>query len=135
MLSDPEVTGVVVVSVPEELAVSEAVDLLGRLESETTIEPAAVVVNMVPPPPLSPTDRRILEFLDPRLECGDLAKVVRAALLADRIRVEAAEVLGEAEPLLAVPVTHLNLPLVTGVSGEPELVAALADAVAAEIET
>lgn len=135
MLSDPAVTGVVVVGVPEELAVSEAVDLLERLASETTIDPAAVVVNMVPPPPLSPTDRRVLELLAGTVESDDLLGVIRAALLADRIRAEAAEVLVEAGPLLAVRVPHLNLPRVTGVGSEPELVAALADAVAAEVET
>jgi len=154
MLSDPGVTGVVVVAVPEELAVAEAIDLLGRLGSETTIEPAAVVVNKVPPPPLNPADRRTLDLLVATLAPADtgfggdaasaadtgfrgdaaLMAVLRAAVLADRIRSEAAEVLVEATPLLAVRVPHLNLPRVTGVVGEPDLVAELAHALAAEMD-
>ena len=49
ILSDRSTCGVVVVATPEEMPVTEAVELAGRLEKETTVATAAVVVNRVLP--------------------------------------------------------------------------------------
>ena len=49
ILTDPAQTGVVVVTVPEEMPVSETLELLGRLADETEIDVASVVVNRVLP--------------------------------------------------------------------------------------
>jgi anion-transporting ArsA/GET3 family ATPase len=49
LLRDPATTGVVVVTTPEEMPVSETLDLIDRLGSETDIDLAAVVANRVLP--------------------------------------------------------------------------------------
>jgi anion-transporting ArsA/GET3 family ATPase len=49
MLSDPVVTGAVIVSAPEEMPVTETIELAARIHNETTVELAAVIVNKVLP--------------------------------------------------------------------------------------
>ena len=49
ILGDAARTGVVLVTTPEEMPVSEAIDLAGRLETETPVHLAAVVANRVLP--------------------------------------------------------------------------------------
>jgi anion-transporting ArsA/GET3 family ATPase len=49
ILSDPATTGVLVVATPEEMPVTETIELVGRLKSETTVALAGVVVNRVLP--------------------------------------------------------------------------------------
>lgn len=49
LLEDPAVTGVVVVTTPEEMPVTETVELLERLQSQTRVDVAAIVANRVLP--------------------------------------------------------------------------------------
>lgn len=49
ILTDAAVTGVVVVTVPEEMPVTETLELIDRLRGETQIDVASVVVNRVLP--------------------------------------------------------------------------------------
>ena len=49
ILTDPAKTGVVVVTAPEEMPVSESLELIARLRDETEVDVAAVVVNRVLP--------------------------------------------------------------------------------------
>jgi anion-transporting ArsA/GET3 family ATPase len=49
MLGDPSQTGVVIVAAPEEMPVNETLELAERLEQETVVDLAAVVVNRVLP--------------------------------------------------------------------------------------
>ena len=49
LLTDPATTGVVIATSPEEMPVTETLELLGRLQDETEIDVAAVVVNRVLP--------------------------------------------------------------------------------------
>ena len=49
ILTDAATTGVVVVTVAEEMPVSETLELIGRLDDETQIDVASVVVNRVLP--------------------------------------------------------------------------------------
>lgn len=49
MLSDPAITGAVIVSAPEEMPVTETIELFDRIRTETTVDIAAVVVNKVLP--------------------------------------------------------------------------------------
>jgi anion-transporting ArsA/GET3 family ATPase len=49
ILGDPVRTGAVLVTTPEEMPVNEAVDLAGRLASETPVHLACVVANRVLP--------------------------------------------------------------------------------------
>lgn len=49
ILGDPALTGAVIVSAPEEMPVTETIELVGRLDNETNVDVAAVVVNRVLP--------------------------------------------------------------------------------------
>ena len=49
ILSDPRRTGLMVVTTPEEMPVSETLELAGRVDSQTTVRLSAVVVNRVLP--------------------------------------------------------------------------------------
>lgn len=49
ILSDPRTSGVLVVATPEEMPVTETIELIDRLRSETTVSLAGVIVNRVLP--------------------------------------------------------------------------------------
>jgi anion-transporting ArsA/GET3 family ATPase len=49
IMSDPAVTGAVIVASPEEMPVQETLDLAGQIGERTTVDLAAVVVNRVLP--------------------------------------------------------------------------------------
>lgn len=59
ILTDPARTGVVVVTVPEEMPVSETLELIERLHTETDIDVAQVVVNRVLPELYSRGDEEV----------------------------------------------------------------------------
>ncbi len=61
ILEDPALTGLVVVTTPEEMPVSETIDLIGRLDQETGVAASAVVANRVLP---ALFDRRQAEVVD-----------------------------------------------------------------------
>jgi anion-transporting ArsA/GET3 family ATPase len=61
ILEDPELTGLVIVTTPEEMPVSEAIDLVGRLDRDAGVAPSAVVANRVLP---ALFDRRQAEVVD-----------------------------------------------------------------------
>ena len=48
-LSDATRTGAVIVATPEEMPVNETIELAGRIDTDTTVDVAAVVVNRVLP--------------------------------------------------------------------------------------
>jgi anion-transporting ArsA/GET3 family ATPase len=61
ILEDPRRTGVVIVTTPEEMPVSETIDLIGRLDQESGVAPSAIVANRVLP---ALFDRRQTEVVD-----------------------------------------------------------------------
>jgi anion-transporting ArsA/GET3 family ATPase len=63
MLTDRDTTGVVVVTVPEEMPTTETLELIERLRAETDIDVASVVVNRVLPELFGRTEERIFERL------------------------------------------------------------------------
>jgi anion-transporting ArsA/GET3 family ATPase len=63
ILTDPASTGVVVVTAPEEMPVSESLELIERLRTETDIDVASVVVNRVLPELFSRNEEEIFERL------------------------------------------------------------------------
>ncbi len=118
LLADPEITGLVIVSTPEEMPVNETIELVRRVRSETEIDVAAIVVNRVLPELFSGADEEIFERLsEPALADrladavrGPVAPVLDAARLAvtmrrtraghlDRLR----SALDQSVPLLYVP--------------------------------
>ncbi len=63
ILTDPATTGVVVVTVPEEMPVVETLELIDRLGNETQIDVASVVVNRVLPELFARNEEEIFDDL------------------------------------------------------------------------
>jgi anion-transporting ArsA/GET3 family ATPase len=61
ILEDPATTGLVVVTTPEEMPVTETIDLVARLRHDTGVEASAIVANRVLP---ALFDRRQTEVVD-----------------------------------------------------------------------
>lgn len=60
ILEDPALTNAVVVTTAEEMPVTETIETLRRIRTETATVVGAVVVNRMPAPVLDPEDRRAL---------------------------------------------------------------------------
>jgi len=94
ILTDAQQTGVVVVTVPEEMPVSETLELIERLGDETDIDVASVVVNRVLPELFGRSEEAIFDQLrEPKAqtalehEVGDgVASVLDGADLAVSLR-------------------------------------------------
>jgi anion-transporting ArsA/GET3 family ATPase len=94
ILSDPAQTGLVAVCTPEEMPVTETLELAHRVREETTVRMSAVVVNRVLPELFGQREEEIFEQLRaPETEhvlatraAGDVAPVLEAARLAVTLR-------------------------------------------------
>jgi anion-transporting ArsA/GET3 family ATPase len=94
ILSDPAQTGLVAVTTPEEMPVSETLELTTRVREETTVRMSAVVVNRVLPELFGQHEEVIFEQLrQPETESilsaragGDIVPVLEAARLAVTMR-------------------------------------------------
>jgi len=64
ILDDPNRTGVAVVTTPEEMPVTESIELLDRLREETGAHPAAVIANRVLPLVFNRRQQRVAGALD-----------------------------------------------------------------------
>jgi anion-transporting ArsA/GET3 family ATPase len=121
ILRDPTQTGVVLVTTPEEMPVSEAIDLADRLAAETPVHLACLVANRVLPELFGTAEEAAFDrlaaaagvgWLADRLHAGEdeVSSVMAAARLAVTIRRDGSAhlerlrrcVAGEA-PLLYVP--------------------------------
>jgi anion-transporting ArsA/GET3 family ATPase len=76
ILSDPACTGLVIVTTPEEMPVNETMELVARVENETTVHLAAVVVNRVLPELFSRSEEETFEQLCRPEPADALAKAV-----------------------------------------------------------
>ena len=83
ILRDPDQTGVVLVTTPEEMPVTEAVDLAGRLAEETPVHLACVIANRVLPELFGRTEEEVFD---------QLVTSPTTAAIAKRLEVESAEV-------------------------------------------
>jgi anion-transporting ArsA/GET3 family ATPase len=121
ILHDEEQTGVVLVTTPEEMPVSEAIDLAERIDQETPVALACVIANRVLPELFGRGEEEVFERLsgageiarlaadlDARQE--DVGSVFSAARLAVTIRRDGSAhldrlrtALGEKAPLLYLP--------------------------------
>jgi len=94
ILSDERQTGLVAVCTPEEMPVSETLELVTRVREETTVRTSAVVVNRVLPELFGQREEEIFEQLrDPDAERvlseragGSVTPVLEAARLAVTLR-------------------------------------------------
>ncbi len=99
ILTDPAQTGVVIVSAPEEMPVAETIDLAERLDAETDVDLAAVVVNRVLPELFTEREEAVFDALRTprRLDAlskavaGDVTPIFEAAELAVTLRRTRAE--------------------------------------------
>jgi anion-transporting ArsA/GET3 family ATPase len=64
ILGNPALTGLVIVATPEEMPVSETIELRRRVEAETTVDLAAVIVNRVLPELFGRGEEEVFERLD-----------------------------------------------------------------------
>jgi anion-transporting ArsA/GET3 family ATPase len=64
ILDDPMRTGVAVVTTPEEMPVTETIELLARLRAETGAHPSAVIANRVLPAVFNRREQAIADRLD-----------------------------------------------------------------------
>ncbi len=140
LLHDPAVTGVVTVTTPEEMPVTETIELVGRLASETGVRASAVIANRVLP---SLFDRRQSSVFEQLGEAIDLlteaagagvGTVVEAARITEARRRIGASHLDRLRETLGDEVEVLYLPeLFTRASGR-RVVTLLADALAHELD-
>ncbi|MGQ0615376.1 MAG: ArsA family ATPase [Acidimicrobiia bacterium] len=95
ILGDPRQTGAVVVAAPEEMPVNETIELAARIDAETNVELAAVVVNRVLPELFGRSEEEVFERLNhpaigPALAAavgkGSVQPVLEAAHLAVTLR-------------------------------------------------
>jgi len=94
ILTDPAQTGVVIVSAPEEMPVVETIELAERLNRETDVDLAAVVVNRVLPELFTEREEAVFDRLrTPERTTalsealgGDVAPILDAADLAVTLR-------------------------------------------------
>lgn len=92
ILRDPKRTGVIVTTTPEEMPVSETIELVGRLRTETRSPVAAIAVNRVLPELFVRNEVGVFSQLRDNLSVmqeavrGDVAEVVRAASMGQAFR-------------------------------------------------
>jgi anion-transporting ArsA/GET3 family ATPase len=127
ILSDPAQTGALIVSTPEEMPVTETIELVGRLRAETTVDLAGVVVNRVLPELFGTREEQVFEaladpgvadVLDRGLEGGSAALLDAARLMVrtrraraehmEHLRRGVAEAAGGPVPMLYVPYLFLR---------------------------
>lgn len=99
ILADPLQTGVVIVSAPEEMPVSETIELVERLGTETRVDVAGVIVNRVLPELFSRGEEAVfdslraddvVDALDAAVD-GPVRPLIEAAELAVALRRSRAE--------------------------------------------
>src|SRR5438045_3526999 len=118
VLGDERTTGLVVVTTPEEMPVNETIELTARVEDETDVSLAAIVVNRVLPELFGRQEEEVFEELrepaavgalgeatggpaEPVLEAARLAVTMRRTRVGHIERLRAA--VKESVPLLYVP--------------------------------
>jgi anion-transporting ArsA/GET3 family ATPase len=99
ILADPTQTGVAIVATPEEMPVTETLELTARLRDETVVDVAAVVVNRVLPELFTRSEEEVFRALrEPEPEAalaaavgGPVGPVFDGAELAVKLRRTRAE--------------------------------------------
>lgn len=137
IMADPERTGVVVVSTPEETPVQESLELIERIERETDVSLAAVVANRVLPELFGTSEEAEFEALVAERASalgdavgGDVTPVLEGARLAVTLRRTRAQHLARLRRGLAPEVPMLYVPFLfaraTGVRATRQVAASLA---------
>jgi anion-transporting ArsA/GET3 family ATPase len=125
ILRDPVRTGAVIVTTPEEMPVSEAIDLAGRLATETPVHLACVIANRVLPELFGRAEQGVFDALvTPQRTAGladrlglpapDVTSVLAAARLAVTIRRDGAQHLEYLRQEIQQDVPFVYLPYLFG---------------------
>lgn len=141
ILADPARTGLVVVATPEEMPVTETIELADRVAHETAVDLAAVVVNRVLPELFSRREEEIYHALASpaqagawaRAAVGDLAPVLSAADLAVTMRRTSAAHLARLRQAIKAEVPLLYVPYLYGRAGGLRATRQLATALSGEL--
>jgi anion-transporting ArsA/GET3 family ATPase len=140
LLEDPLVTGLVVVSTPEEMPVVETVELITKLRAETAVSVAAVIANRVLPEPFGRSEEAIFDRIDTdgrdvlTQRFGQpVAAVLDAARLAVRLRRTGAEHLAALRAGVPSDIPVLYVPELFARSGGRRSVELVATALAEEL--
>jgi anion-transporting ArsA/GET3 family ATPase len=118
LLSDPAVTGAVIVATPEEMPVTETIELVGRIRDDTDVDLAGVIVNKVLPELFGRGEEEIFDRLrEPELvgalsqaAGGPAEAVLDAAELAVTLRRTRAEHIARLRSEVAGTVPLLFVP-------------------------
>jgi len=146
ILDDPARTGVAVVTTPEEMPVTETIELLGRLEAETGAHPAAVIANRVLPTRFSRREQAVVDRIDDALQVlveavgAGVETVIDAARLIESRRSTGAEHLTRLRAAVrdddgvadALPI--VTLPELFSRGSGPRVVSLVADALIEELD-
>ena len=139
VLSDESQTGVVIVTTPEEMPVNETIELAPRVEPESGVDLAGVVVNRVLPELFGRGEEEVFERLEEpsttaavsEAAGGDVAPILAAARLAVTLRRTRAEHLERLRSSVAATVPILYLPYLFarahGLRSTHQMAAALGD--------
>jgi anion-transporting ArsA/GET3 family ATPase len=146
ILDDPARTGVVAVTTPEEMPVTETIELLARLRAETGAHPSAVIANRVLPAMFNRREQAVVDRLDEAMPIlvdavgGGIGTVVDAARLTesrratgathlDRLRtwIEGADEVVDDLPIVVVPELFVR-------ASGPRVVSLVADALTDELD-
>ena len=126
ILEDPARTGLVLVTLPEEMPVNEAIELDAQVRDLLAIPRSALLVNAMPEARFTPEEHRLLEPLE--VEGEPLGPAARAATL------QAARAEGAARELArvrsAIDLPTIVLPLLARAEWGPEAVERIAAALA-----
>jgi anion-transporting ArsA/GET3 family ATPase len=146
ILNDPSKTGVAVVTTPEEMPVTETIDLLTRLRAETGAHASAVIANRVLPVMFNRREQAIVDRLDDAMPLlvdaagPAVATVVEAARLTEIRRSTGAGHLDRLRDWLAVrDEVPDGLPIITvpelfSRASGPRVVSLVADALTDELD-
>ena len=140
LLEDPSVTGLAVVTTPEEMPVTESIELVTRVRAETKVDVAAVIANRVLPEPFGHGEAEVFERVDElgrpllveRIGPG-VTTVLDAARLAVRLRRTGAGHLARLREGLPPGIPVLYLPELFARSGGRRAVELMATALGEEI--
>jgi anion-transporting ArsA/GET3 family ATPase len=141
ILGDEARTGLVVVTTPEEMPVTETIELVDKVQSTTDVSVAAIVANRVLPQWFSAADSEVFTALmEPAAQAHlataagpKVATVFQAAALAQARREGAAGYLARLREGVAANVPLLLVPELFTRSGGRRVVSLLADALHEEL--
>jgi anion-transporting ArsA/GET3 family ATPase len=144
ILDDPQRTGVAVVTTPEEMPVTETIELLGRLQDETGVHPAAVIANRVLPTRFSRREQAVVDRLDDAVPVladavgPGITTVIEAARLIESRRSTGAEHLARLRDAVRdgadVQLPIVTLPELFSRGSGPRVVSLVADALTEELD-